>query len=176
MQPCITIFAPAQIRLPKPDRSSLFCLYRQHYYYDLYDYKHTDLLTHNESVVVCVYNAYRDEDVPRNNASIFENTMPPVFPRTKRSQIWPHILTSILYHKIWYKSRWISQYIVIKSINIEKRADQDGQPSNFASQKSKKKGFGNYLPKPILVGVTRLERAIPASQMRCDTSFATPRY
>ncbi len=28
----------------------------------------------------------------------------------------------------------------------------------------------------ILVGVTRLERAIPASQMRCDTSFATPRY
>ena len=124
MQPCITIFAPAQIRLPKPNRSSLFCLYRQHYYYDLYDYKHTDLLTPNESVVGCVSNAYRDEHVPRNNASISENTMPPVFPRTKRSQIWPHILTSILYHKIWYKSRWISQYIVIKSINIEKRADR----------------------------------------------------
>ena len=51
------------------------------------------------------YSVYEDEHVPRNNASISNDTMPLVFPRTKRSQIWPHILTYILYHKSWHKSR-----------------------------------------------------------------------
>ena len=35
----------------------------------------------------------------------------------------------------------------------------------------KEKGFGNYFPKPNLVGVTRLERAIPASQTNLHRFF-----
>ena len=45
-------------------------------------------------------------------------------------------------------------------------------PQNFESQKDKEKGFENCFPKPNLVGVTRLERAIPASQTLTSRFFA----
>jgi len=46
----------------------------------------------------CPHVGIAKEHVLETNASISSDTMPPALPRTKRSQIWPLVLTWKLYH------------------------------------------------------------------------------